>query len=251
VIGVHDAVQVDGLGATYCYRSTAADWWCWDELGYATCLGFTYAPPTLSPFSNVSGFSVGGDVLCAITVGGQLECQGQLLGLCKGMDAGAPPLWSGPSGVVSVSAGSDLSASCAVLSTGVVECWGDNTYGTLGDGTTVSRSTPAPVVGISDAVGVTVGPEHVCAWLKDGSARCWGLNLTNALGGGLPPDAGEQLVPVTVQGLTGVVQMGAGCGFTCALLRDGSVWCWGDVLLAGQDGLVSTTSVPLPAQVKL
>jgi hypothetical protein len=244
VINVHDSVQVDVSGFTYCFRNAGAELWCWGAMEFETCdPGFMYAPPTLTPFSNVSGFAAGFDV-CAIS-GAQLKCQGK--SFCGGLDGGVPMVWSGLSGVASVRTGD---ASCAVLSTGVVECWGDNTNGMLGDGTTSSRSNPAPVSGISDAVGVAVGAVHVCAWLKDGSATCWGYNMENALGAGLPTNA-LQLVPVKVPGLAGVVQMAAGCFFTCAVLKDGSVWCWGDPLYAGQDGLVSTTSVAMPMRVEL
>jgi alpha-tubulin suppressor-like RCC1 family protein len=120
----------------------------------------------------------------------------------------------------------------------------------LGDGTTVSRASPAPVVGISDALGVTVGAQHVCAWLKDGSARCWGSNTSNQLGAGLPMQD-ISVMPVRVQGLTGVVAMGAGCSHTCAVVKDGSVWCWGEKLPAGQLGVGSNDTVTVPTRVRL
>jgi hypothetical protein len=41
--------------------------------------------------------------------------------------------------------------SCVLLQGGVVQCWGMNTYGELGIGTTVDASTPTTVVGINAA----------------------------------------------------------------------------------------------------
>ncbi|NCQ59332.1 MAG: hypothetical protein GW913_01530, partial [Myxococcales bacterium] len=43
-----------------------------------------------------------------------------------------------------VAGGSD--STCALRATGGVSCWGSNTYGQLGDGTNVSRTSPVVVV---------------------------------------------------------------------------------------------------------
>jgi hypothetical protein len=250
VVGVHDAVEVNVTGETGCYKNAAGALWCWGQMDFEQCglAGGGLAPPTMTSFSHVSSFAAGVDV-CAVT-GGQVECQGQTL--CNGMTSGIAPVWLGPNGVVTVSTSTESTAlaSCAVLSTGAVECWGNNTNGMLGDGTMVSRASPAPVVGISDALGVTVGADHVCAWLKDGSARCWGSNTSNQLGAGLSTQDPSSR-PVMVQGLTGVVAMAAGCSHTCAVVQDGSVWCWGDKLPSGQLGVGSNDTVALPARVQL
>jgi alpha-tubulin suppressor-like RCC1 family protein len=37
---------------------------------------------------------------------------------------------------------------CARSTDGTVKCWGENSYGALGDGTNQSRSTPARVTGL-------------------------------------------------------------------------------------------------------
>lgn len=44
-----------------------------------------------------------------------------------------------------IGAAGGTATTCAVLEDGTVSCWGENGYGQLGDGTTLSRSTPAPV----------------------------------------------------------------------------------------------------------
>lgn len=65
---------------------------------------------------------------------------------------------------------------CAVLSDGTVACWGSNTYGQLGDGTNITKSTPVLVSGISTAISVVLGGYHVCALLVGGTIKCWGRN---------------------------------------------------------------------------
>ena len=66
---------------------------------------------------------------------------------------------------------------CAILDDGSVSCWGRNDYGQLGDGTSVSRSTPTQSNSLGPgrtAVGISVGNLHTCAILDDGSVSCWG-----------------------------------------------------------------------------
>jgi len=114
---------------------------------------------------------------------------------------------------------------CAIRCEGSVWCWGANRYGSLGDGTTTSRATPAPVHDLGGpATSLAVGFHHACA-VVGGAARCWGHNGDGQVGGGAGPD---QPRPRTVTGLgRPVVSLAVGGTHTCALLDDGSVWCWG------------------------
>jgi alpha-tubulin suppressor-like RCC1 family protein len=66
----------------------------------------------------------------------------------------------------------------------VVDCWGENNAGQLGNDTTTSADTAVPVSGITDATGVTGGGTHACALLSTGHVKCWGSNLPGELGDG-------------------------------------------------------------------
>ena len=116
---------------------------------------------------------------------------------------------------------------CALLSTGAVKCWGSNSNGQLGDGTTANRLTPTAVTGLpSDVTAITTGRNHTCALLATDAVECWGYNPDGRLGDGSTID---RLTPTPVTGLSSdVTAITGGTRHTCALLATGAVTCWGD-----------------------
>jgi alpha-tubulin suppressor-like RCC1 family protein len=116
------------------------------------------------------------------------------------------------------------SHSCS-LESGRVECWGDNQFGQLGDGTTTRSLVPKAVPGITTAIQVTTGFFHTCALLQDGSVVCWGRNDAGQLGLGVANamELGPQ--PAQIGGPN--IAITAGGGHTCALNAEGKAYCWG------------------------
>ena len=75
----------------------------------------------------------------------------------------------GSIGVLAVSAGE--SHNCAVMSGGGAKCWGKNTSGQLGDGTSVDRWTPVDVTGLGSSVtSIAPAQYHTCASAASGAA---------------------------------------------------------------------------------
>jgi alpha-tubulin suppressor-like RCC1 family protein len=152
--------------------------------------------------------------------------------------------WSGASAsALGVTAGE--AHTCALRTNDRVACWGDNSQGQLGDGSTTDRITPVPVSGLRGALAVAAGSAHTCALRNTGRVLCWGDNGAGQLGDGTTTD---RTTPTPVQGLTDAVSVAAGERHTCAVRTTGGVRCWGGNW-GGQLGDGTTTSHATPVAV--
>ncbi|MBU6154809.1 MAG: putative Ig domain-containing protein, partial [Bdellovibrionales bacterium] len=133
---------------------------------------------------------------------------------------------------------------CAIQN-GAVLCWGDNSLGQLGDGTTTNSAIPVQVPGLdSNVTSLAAGAYHTCA-IQNGALKCWGDNSSGQLGDGTTTD---RLTPVAVPGLdSNVTSLAAGYYHTCAI-QNGALKCWGGNY-AGQLGDGTTTNSAIPVQV--
>ena len=146
--------------------------------------------------------------------------------------------------VVPISAGA--LHTCGITAAGGVKCWGDNTYGKLGNDVTSFSAVPMDVLGLTNILAVSAGVSHTCAVTDAGAALCWGDNRDGELGNGSTTNSAT---PVGVVGLsTGVVAISAGDGHTCALTTAGAVECWGDGS-HGQLGNGGTANSSVPTDV--
>lgn len=189
--------------------------------------------------------------------GGGQDGMGDSTGMAPGRDAAK----DSSSGTDSATSSTDASSSAACVvqvaaggtftcvrkSDGTLWCWGGNSKGELGDGTTTAHSSPVQVrfknLTVKD---VAAGPEHACAILSDGSLWCWGANDDGELGNGTTTAAS---LPLPVAGLGyGVTGVATSQFHTCAVKNDGSVWCWGGDYV-GQLGNGTTNGSTVPIQV--
>jgi alpha-tubulin suppressor-like RCC1 family protein len=124
---------------------------------------------------------------------------------------------------------------CALTPDGRAYCWGDNTFGQLGTGSTDLSMTPAEVTGGTRFASLTAGDRHTCGIAVDGHAYCWGYNGSGALGSTATfENCGRELCstgPVLVTGGKRFISLSASHGMdgvhTCGVTTTHEAYCWG------------------------
>lgn len=172
---------------------------------------------------------------CAVTGAGGVLCWGSnangQLGNGTTTKSFTPvPVTGLSSGVAGITAGQDFT--CALTNAGSVACWGVNTTGNLGNGTTTDSDVPVKVLDVagtapmSGVVAISAGQYHVCAVTSAGAVLCWGDNAEGELGP--EPSAFRTGLPYQVTGIPAdIVNVSGGSYVTCALTSKGALWCWG------------------------
>jgi alpha-tubulin suppressor-like RCC1 family protein len=180
-------------------------------------------------FAALSAGGVDSGHTCAVTPAGEGYCWGnagfgRLGDGVSGVGAAVTPrAVAGTSPLTAVSAGYD--ATCGLLSSGALQCWGDGTYGQLGNGAFVTYSlAPLAVSSALTFLAVSAGAQHACAVASSGTAYCWGFNALGALGNGTARDTA---LPAAVSGGRSFVSVSAGRNHTCAVAADSAGYCWG------------------------
>jgi hypothetical protein len=163
---------------------------------------------------------------------------------------------------VAVTSGVDFS--CFLLSDHTARCVGDNTNGQLGTtadfGFAQQRDEPIAweVVGpdgterLENISALVAGANHCCAVVGD-RAYCWGFNGHGTLGRGEAAGYDDSPIPAPVVGvdgiglLTGVSAVSAGAGFSCAVVADGEVRCWGGHRFGELGAFIVSADTPEPS----
>ena len=177
-----------------CAISVLGDAWCWGDVADGR-LGITQELNVLIPTARASlgrtasEVAAGGAHTCALLTNGSVTCFGYndtgQLGQTPTQPASSnaiPTVVTLAATATHISAGKQFT--CALLSTAVVHCFGDNASGQLGsDSFGAARETPGAVSGLTGTVvDVVAGTGHACAVMSTGQVRCWGLNDQGQLG---------------------------------------------------------------------
>lgn len=279
VTGLTNAVSITSDGNGYCALLSTGGMECWGDnelgqLGNGTIGGPDgtsgyETPQAVIGITNATSVSTDNGGYCAVLSTGSVECWGANAsgdlgnGTVDGPDDcenGAyygcydtPQAVTGLTNAVSLT-DDGYGGYCAVLSTGGVECWGDNSFGQLGNGTIDGPDgcdsvgfgdwcydTPQAVTGLTNAVSVVSdffgyddGPRGYCAVLSSGGVECWGDNAEGGVGNGTidGPDSCDNNnwcydTPQAVSGLTDAISLSSDGESYCALLSSGDADCWG------------------------
>ena len=195
-----------------------------------------------TPHARVVELAPGFHSTCALLDDRDVYCWGLLPG--TGIPTGG--IWSGVPQKMStlvegetVSIVSGTQHICALDWKGVLFCWGMSDVGQLGRvaGPNNDPATPGPVdvqwPADTYVVSAALGYAHTCALVSDGSVYCWGWNNFGQLGnptnvGSYDPDPPNPTpTKVDFAWPSTPVALAAGFSHTCALLSDGTVYCWG------------------------
>lgn len=248
VMGLYSrAIAISANYATTCAVVSGGTVWCW---------GFGYGPlpVQVNGVQNASYVAVGGLASCVMMADGTVQCWGKnstgQLGNGTNTDSATPVNVVGISDAVAIRSAPMAWSTCAQISTGGVECWGDNTFGQLGNGTFADSNVPVSVVELpTDVASIAVSLLNACAVLVDGRVACWGDNRNGQLGDGTTNDSS---VPVIVSGLTNAREVAIGDASICAVLTDDTVTCWGSNLFYQLgDGSTDSTEVTMQAGTKV
>jgi alpha-tubulin suppressor-like RCC1 family protein len=185
-------------------------------------------------------------ILVVALLGGMVGCR---------EDAGSPsePTPPGPRAAVTALAAvayRQVSAggfhTCGVTADGRTFCWGNNSAGQLGGGTSGgSRLIPTPIAGSLVFRQISAGTVHTCGVATNDRAYCWGANESGQLGDGTTTD---RVMPRVVAGTRLFRQVEAGARHTCGVTTDNLAFCWGDNEY-GQLGDGTTTRRLVPRAV--
>ncbi len=131
-------------------------------------------------------------------------------------------------------------------------CWGDNSNGLLGNGTSTPSAVPVLVKTSRIYVQVAVADRFACGRATDGVIECWG---------GKPSDCGGTAntygactfpwTPTVLNGVTNAVYLSAGNNHLCAVVANGDVYCWGSNSAGESSGDGKTTAVPFTAPARI
>ena len=108
---------------------------------------------------------------------------------------------------------------------GTLWCWGRNYFGSLGDNTSISRSSPVQIFGEGNWTAISAG-YHTAGIKSDGTLWIWGRNNVGQLGDNTLVDKSSPVQTVTAGNNWRLVSCGS--NHTAAIKTDGTLWVWGN-----------------------
>jgi alpha-tubulin suppressor-like RCC1 family protein len=145
-----------------------------------------------------------------------------------------------------VSAGPGSEVSGALKTDQTLWMWGGNSFGSIGDGTVINRSSPVQVGGDTNWAQLSVGGANVAAIKTTGTLWMWGINGAGQLGDNTTVSKSS---PVQVGALTNWGQVSTSNGtHTLAVKTDGTLWAWGS---NGNGGIGNGTTADRSSPVQI
>lgn len=133
----------------------------------------------------------------------------------------------------------------AIKTNGTLWAWGQNSFGQLGDNTTVNKNTPTQIGTATNWQSVSVGQNHSLAIKSNGTLWAWGQNYSGQLGDNTTVN---KIIPTQIGTATNWQKID--CNYTSSLgiKTDGTLWAWGSNA-NGQFGVANPSSSNVPIQI--
>jgi alpha-tubulin suppressor-like RCC1 family protein len=266
-------LQISSGGNHTCAISSDNNAYCWGnnsngQLGNNSTNTST-VPVQVDTTGVLSGktikqISSGGNHTCAISSDNNAYCWGNNSNGQLGNNStntSTVPVQVDTTGVLSGKTIKQISSggnhTCAISSDNNAYCWGLNSYGQLGNGTTSSSSVPVAVTQSGALSGLNVvdiesgSYDNTCAIASDNNAYCWGFNDSDGELGNNNTASSANPTAVYKSGvLAGLYIKSISVGYyhTCAIASDNNAYCWG-YNSNGQLGNGSTTHALQPVAV--
>ena len=197
----------------------------------------SYFPVYVSGEHIFSSVSTGSRFSCGLLLNDSVMCWGYniygQLGDGTTINSTRPVYVAGGYAIASISSG--VFTACGLLFNGSALCWGYNQNEALGSGPASYSDTPVFVAGDHVFSSVSPGLDFSCGVLVNGSGMCWGINDYGQLGYGSALSFSP--LPVYVAGGYHFVSISSSDDeYSCGLLLNGSVACWGTPFFEGSLG---------------
>jgi alpha-tubulin suppressor-like RCC1 family protein len=239
-----------------CAMTTTDQVYCWGskgrgQLGDGTTAMRVVPTPVTNPTPPFAQVHAGDRFSCGLRINGALACwglgTGGRLGNGSTSNATSPTAVSSTNSFLMVAVGG--SHACGIVSgTNAVNCWGENSSGQVGNGSTAaSVLNPVPATGSNQFQILSTGLSHTCGITNNQQLLCWGANGSGQLGIGSNTMATSPTVVTPPPNAT-FNDVSAGNLHTCASATNGNVYCWG-ANGVGQLGDGSTTGRNSPVAV--
>jgi len=180
-VGAFHACGLTSGGAAYCWGANADG-----ELGTGNTTTAT-SPTAVNTAILFASIVAGNDFTCGLDGAGNAYCWGAnsygALGIgTAGGSASTPQSVTGGLHFTRLTAGAFHA--CGITSSGAAYCWGSNSSGQIGDGTTTDHPAPQSVSGAYAFTAIGAGFAHTCGLTASGSTYCWGDNSSGQIGDG-------------------------------------------------------------------
>lgn len=242
VYGINEAVQIVADGINTCARLASGAVRCWGT-GYDSRRSLPswghYGDPAVVDLEPAMQIAVGIFHTCAVTTRGHVYCWGD--DTYGQLGDGGQTIQARPVQVLDLENVVQIAATdtrtCARKRDGTLWCWGGD-VGPRNSTRTPLRPRPEKVLDDVDDFVLASNRKYAprldtCARRRDGSIWCW---IDDPVQG-----SAKRTVPRAIPGVSGVTQIAFGGKYSCVLLTNGEVRCWGDHFseLLGNGAMVS------------